>query len=454
MNHNGPVFIVGTSQELGQIERMSGEALTTQGLDAAGIASLVMDLADKGRTALVCLNGDAAAEFSDACAQAGAPYRVVDLQGMTIDANDGAVVVLLTEEMERAQEQEAANLQEARRRVLKKLGVHGTFDVLTELAAGRADREPLPTGIANVDAMLGGGLPTGGVTIMGALSTTGKTTLSVQIGDNVAAAGRPVLFVSCEQSKYEIVAMSVSRLTRLVPARNGGHYVANRAAIQSKKAREGWGEPLRAAFDRACAEYAATISPRMYVMEPDGQPSVAGIRKAAEAVRKQAGDLALVIVDYLQLLAPENEHMDERRAVGANTQELRQLARDMGISVLLISALNRASYGEGVSMSSFRESSAIEYSSDLLLGLEPQGMNRRLLEAKPDKQRQEAREIVEAFRDKVNKPVELRVLKNRAGAVPRDGAALLFEAASSYFRPDESAPRDTGEAARKPRRIR
>lgn len=452
-DHKRPLFIVGTMQEVGAVEAAGHEAASVQGMDAAGLANLAMDIASSNRAAAIVMLDEAAGiAFSDACMVAGAPVQVVARGAAEGIGSDGYAATLDREEAEamgRAAERQA----EAHRLQLLGMGVHDTFDVLTELAAGAADREPLPTGLPNVDELLGGGLPTGGLTIIGALSSAGKTTLSNQVADNVAASGRPVLFVTCEQSRFEIVAMSISRMVRQIPARNGGYYIATRAAIQSAKSREGWGAPLWEAFNAACTDYSTRISPHMHIMEPDGQPTTAGIRRAAEAIQRQTGTAPFVCVDYLQLLAPENEHMDERRAVGANTLALRQMARDLDTAVLLISALNRASYGEGVTMSAFRESSAIEYSSDLLLALEPQGMSRKLLDVKPDRQRQEAREIVDAFRDKAIKAVELRVLKNRAGAVPRDGATLTFEGACSYFYPDLARADGAKEEARA-RRIR
>lgn len=442
-----PLFIVGTDHEAAAVRSAGHEAVSVHGMDAAGLANLALDIVGSNRAAAIVMADDGtAASVADACAAAGAPVKALSHWQVGEIGTAEYAETLDREEADalaRADERRA----EANRMQLLDMGVHDTFDVLTELAAGTADREPVPTGLSNVDDLLGGGLPTGGLTIIGALSSAGKTTICNQIADNVAAEGGQVLFVSCEQSRFEVVAMSVSRMVRQIPTRNGGHYIAPRAAIQSARARAGWGGPLWTAFNTACTEYSTRISPRMHVMEPNGQPTTADIRRAAEAIRRQTGAAPFVVVDYLQLLAPENEHMDERRAVGANTLALRQMARDLDTCVLLISALNRASYGEGVTMSAFRESSAIEYSSDLLLALEPQGMSRRLLDTKGDRQRQEAREIVAEFRDSAVKDVELRVLKNRAGAVPRDGATLTFEAASSFFYPSATQA-DTAETGR------
>ena len=50
--------------------------------------------------------------------------------------------------------------------------------------------------------------------------------------------------------------------------------------------------------------------------------------------------------------------------------ELKRLSRDYKLPLIGISSFNRDSYTEAVSMKSFKESGAIEYSSDVLMGLQ------------------------------------------------------------------------------------
>lgn len=58
----------------------------------------------------------------------------------------------------------------------------------------------IPTGFSGLDKVLNGGL-TPGLTILGALSGLGKTTLALQIADQIASRGENTLFVSLEMSK-------------------------------------------------------------------------------------------------------------------------------------------------------------------------------------------------------------------------------------------------------------
>lgn len=68
----------------------------------------------------------------------------------------------------------------------------------------------LKTGFPKLDALLGGGL-TEGLTVLGAISGLGKSTFALQLAQNVAAEGTPVLFFSLEMSAARIASKAISR---------------------------------------------------------------------------------------------------------------------------------------------------------------------------------------------------------------------------------------------------
>ena len=435
MDHNQkPVFIVGTLQEAGRIRAAGHLADSTQGLDAGGKADLALDLGRRGAYAIILLGGEAAAEFSDTCTQAGVAFSVAEsgrvAQAM---ADDAGFSSFLDGEERGAAERQALAVEEAHRSRLQRMGVYDVMDVAIELYNGEADRERVPTGLQALDDAIGGGLPTGGLTVLGATSSTGKTTLALQVADEIAKGGRPVLFVTVEQGRHELVAKSISRLMRLIPTRSGGYYVASSSDLQSAKARERWGEPMHVAFSTACGSYSASIAPNMRFMELAEQPTTEQIRQAAEVLQEHRGVAPCVFVDYLQLLSPANERMTERQAVDHNVMDLRHLARDLQTCVFVISSLNRASYSEGVTQEAFKESGAIEYGSDLLLGMQPRGLTERLESVPESKQKREARKAEREFKGMANREVEVRVLKNRGGAVPSDCVPLDYSAVCNLF---------------------
>lgn len=116
------------------------------------------------------------------------------------------------------------------------------------------------------------------------------------------------------------------------------------------------------------------------------------------------------MVDYLQILAPFNDRATDKQNVDRAVLELKRISRDFKIPVLVISSFNRVNYREAVSMESFKESGAIEYSSDVLIGLQLRGAGESGFDPTEAKQRNP-------------RDVEAVVLKNRNGPV---GARIRF----------------------------
>jgi replicative DNA helicase len=88
------------------------------------------------------------------------------------------------------------------------------------------------------------------------------------------------------------------------------------------------------------------------------------------AASADAFDAGLIVIDYIQRVAPPGEHGDRRGAVGATMEYLRQFA-DAGTAIIVVAALarskdsmGRSSYSDGLSLASFRETSELEYGAD------------------------------------------------------------------------------------------
>ena len=98
--------------------------------------------------------------------------------------------------------------------------------------------------------------------------------------------------------------------------------------------------------------------------------------------------------------------MTDKQNTDHAVKVLKQLARDESIAILAISSLNRANYLEKISMQAFKESGAIEYSSDVLLGMQLKGMGSSDFDVNEAK-RKDPREV------------ELHFLKNRNGVMSK-----------------------------------
>ena len=278
-------------------------------------------------------------------------------------------------------------------------------------------RPVLRSGFAGLDRLLGGGLFPG-LYVLGAPSSLGKTTLLLQIADTAAAAGRDVLFFSLEMSRWELLAKSLSR--RAGP----GEDAAVRRILQDGLDRPRL-EALLESYNRECGC-------RFFPMACPTPPTPSQVAAAARLHRERRGSSPVVVVDYLQILAPEDPRASDKQNVDRAVLLLKGLSRDLDTPVLAASSFNRESYGRGASMEAFKESGAVEYAADVLLALQLSAFGREGFD--PD-------------REKAADPrrVDLLLLKNRNGT-PFGRLPLRFWAAANRFEEDLS-PAPTAPAA-------
>lgn len=275
-------------------------------------------------------------------------------------------------------------------------------DYLTRLMAGEIDKykqgATRKTGYPNLDEKAGGVYP--GLYVLGAISSLGKTTFVHQMADQMAAAGEEVLYFSLEQSRLEMVSKSLSRLT----------VQANpKTAVTSLAIRGG---NLTPAVLDAADRYAEIVGERMSVVEGNFSCTVGYITDYVSRYMATTGTKPIVIIDYLQILQGE-PRMSTKEVVDTNVTELKRLSRNKDIPVFLISSLNRANYMTPVDFESFKESGGIEYTADVIWGLQLDALNDPIFDR--EGQVKKKREIIREAKAENPRRVELICLKNRYG---------------------------------------
>ncbi len=85
------------------------------------------------------------------------------------------------------------------------MGTNKTIDLDKAIDMPANGIDVIPTGIPSLDEMLGGGLRRGSLTVIASRPGMGKTSLALQIAENLAATGRHVLFFELEMLKEQIV---------------------------------------------------------------------------------------------------------------------------------------------------------------------------------------------------------------------------------------------------------
>ena len=270
---------------------------------------------------------------------------------------------------------------------------------------------PLSTGIPSLDEMLDGGLYPG-LYVVGALSSLGKTTFVLQIADHIAK-GRDVLYIALEQGAAELTAKTLSRLTAELSQSKGGDYslALTARSITSKAKRARLGNMQREALTEARRIYREGIGRRVFFLEGIGDIGAESIRARLAEHHKHRGEYPLLVVDYVQIMAPQSDRMTDKQNMDKNIVELKRMARDLNIPILAVSSFNRENYNARLSMAAFKESGAIEYTADVVIGIQPQGMK----EVRRDADAADNRETIETCKNGTLRKLEALVLKNRQG---------------------------------------
>ena len=259
-----------------------------------------------------------------------------------------------------------------------------------------------PTGFYSLDDVLDGGLYEG-LYILGAITSLGKTTLALQIADQIADSGRDVLIFSLEMARAKLMSKSISRLTLLDVLENGGD-ISNAKTNRGITAGARWARYSQTEKDliqRAITAY-GEYAPHIFIHEGIGDIGTDYIRETVRKHQLFTGQAPVVLVDYVQILAPHDVRATDKQNTDKAVLELKRISRDYKIPVIGISSFNRASYKEEVTLEAFKESGSLEYGSDVLIGLQLKGAGGKDFKSTEAKKK-DPREI------------ELVILKNRNG---------------------------------------
>ena len=274
------------------------------------------------------------------------------------------------------------------------------------------------TGFSNLDELTGGLYP--GLYVVGAISSLGKTTFVHQIGDQLAEQGDHVLFFSLEQSRLEMVTKSLSRIT----ARNNREKAVSAIKIRAGK--------LTPEVIAAAEEY-NKIADRISVIECNFDINIYSIIGYTKDYMETYKVKPVVIVDYLQIIPPVDPRQSDKEKVDSIVRGLKKLQSENDLVVFVISSINRANYLTPIDFESFKESGGIEYTADVVWGLQLQVINDEFFnkEGKIKEKREKVRQAKKA----IPREIELVCLKNRYG-VSSYSCGFKYDPRFDLFEPD------------------
>lgn len=255
------------------------------------------------------------------------------------------------------------------------------------------------TGFKSLDREINGVIP--GLYVLGAISSLGKTTFITQLADQMASRGEHIIFFSLEQSRFELVAKSISRQTCIL---NPKEAKTSLAIMQNTDVAD---------ITIKAVEHYQEIAHNTIIVEGNFNINVNSIRNYVEEYITFTGIKPVVVLDYLQILRPLNDKLTDKQQVDYNVTELKRISRDFDIPIFVICSFNRENYATIVDFASFKESGAIEYSADVVMGLQLKVMEEIQNMKNPTKA--QVREKMNNAKNETPRQVELVGLKNRNG---------------------------------------
>jgi len=238
------------------------------------------------------------------------------------------------------------------------------------------------TGFSDFDQMTGG-LHKSELIVLAARPSMGKTALAMNIAEHAAVHGRvPVLFVSLEMSAIEL----------------GDRLLCSFAEVNGNRLRNG---SITNDERRKLVNAAAEISQAPLFVDDSPSRTMTEIAANARRLKRRCG-LGLIVVDYLQLIDPDNPRDPRQEQVAKISRRLKGLAREIEAPVLCLAQLNRqveSSHSNKPQLSHLRESGAIEQDADVVMFVH----------------REEYYQTSEEERERVRGEADLLVRKQRNG---------------------------------------
>jgi replicative DNA helicase len=202
-----------------------------------------------------------------------------------------------------------------------------------------ADAVGVQTGLYSIDNATGGLFPEE-LTVLAARPSIGKSALGAQIAYHSASQRRPALFVSLEMAEWELAARTLA-----------AESTVDGRVIRAATLTDDNIEELRS------VQHAQETLP-LWIWRPQ-RASVAEIRCKAREIAATSG-LALLVVDYLSLVRPDDPRAFRRDQLSQIGKDLKELANELKIPILALAQLNRTSEGERPKLSHLAESGTIE----------------------------------------------------------------------------------------------
>jgi replicative DNA helicase len=305
-----------------------------------------------------------------------------------------------------------------------------------EDAERRGERIAVPTGLSNLDDVIGGFYPEN-LIIAGGRPGMGKSVLAWTFAKAAALAGWSPHFFSLEMAKREVSARAIAEYDYEQAIAAGKKPLAYNSLLHRKGlTADEW--------DRAIAAQGALSSLPIEVCDRGklNINQIAGLSRARASRGSGRSRGPFILIDHLQIIAATDRQKNRNRndEIAEMTGGGKQLAKRLSCPVVILSQLRREvdqRDDKHPQISDFREGGSIEQDADILIGLYRPFYY--AAQAIRSAKTQEAKTNAESVAEKQKNLLEMELLKNRNG--PTKTVEAWIDVRSSVIR--DSDPRQT-----------
>ena len=278
-------------------------------------------------------------------------------------------------------------------------GITGTDESVAQVLSDlQAEDISIPTGFTRLDDYLQG-LSPGSLYVVAGRPGMGKTSFALSVSRNLAQRGKKVGFFSLEMSHQELTMRLLSMEAGLPFTR-----------IRSRDVNQDEWKDI-AAGAKLIAEYPIQFDDSSYL-------TIDSLASKSKAMTLAAGDLDLIVVDYIHLMTPTSYAGERHLEISSLTRGMKRLARELEVPVMALSQLSRKCEerrDKRPILSDLRESGSIEQDADVVIFVYRDSVYNSAPVSGADR-------------------VEAIVAKHRNG--PVGTARLIWEAPTMQFRDD------------------
>lgn len=308
----------------------------------------------------------------------------------------------------------------------------------------RKNKSPLKTGFKGIDDVLK--FLSRKIIGLGAIPGAGKTTLCLNIAVNLAKQKKHSIFYSLELDRAFVEAKILSSLS--VTEKSSTCFLDAEKIFNYMQEQEDCLSPCEEDNLEHMINICETeIMPYLIIDDFIDRANFKIADRTIESIVNHTKDFMIknadkgitpvIFIDYIQQVEAENDRLiNDKQRIDYIAKKLIDMKKLLGVTIFLISSLNRDSYTEVISEISFKESGALEYACDLLLGISWRDMA-KLVEESESKSalRNKIDEIKSS--SKVFKRLEMIVVKNRNGYAGQTIPLTFYGAYHQFTNGDE-----------------